>query len=558
LNLPIETNNLTVIADFIGTSFKMLDVNSLYPVVHDLTDAEYSAGCCNEFVTFASFCPVSRSSVTKNQDVVTVTPNTSPIAVLQDTSAPHTTTISSSGSENSLRQSGHSEILSAIIEDEEGSRTPPTFANTYVLTRQISAGTFATVWETIERTSGHCYATKIYHRRSLSQENEDKVYKEANMLNQLRQSSSAGIVPLVDFFDEPNQLYLVTEYAQGGNLLSLLVDKQQQRRQRHRHHHQQQSRRESDCSSEKESRDIARSLLKGLHHMHTIGICHRNLTPEHILFRDLPVDDKVGGSVQIAGFGLAAQICGHVPSKDDSISNKGSDLLKGKVGTASYVAPEVLKGSPYDTQADMWSMGVILYVIMAGSLPFVDHHSKQGLFRKICKGEYIFDTRDWSYVSPLAKDFVFRLLQVNPQVRMSAEDAMLHPWVATAMKGRETEIVHDTILESESLSESSQEMIHVEQGSSISDSTSTGTSTSRGTFKEKAYKKRLRRVWWTLSSKIRKKKEEREASYQDTSSSTTFDQMSVASSSTEGSDTVDASAPYHIRTHCNIVAACDS
>jgi serine/threonine protein kinase len=247
------------------------------------------------------------------------------------------------------------------------------------------------VWESIHRESGLRYATKIFDRRTLSPSEDAAMFREAAILEQL--PSGGGTISCVDLFQEPHHLFLVSEYAQGGSLKMRLANLKH--------------------LPEVQVKDLARSLLEGLLSLHSQDICHRNLKPDNILFH-IKEDPTQEETTLIADFGSAI----HVPYFE-GIRGK----LTGMYGSSFYAAPEVQNRLPYDTQADMWSLGVVLFVALSGSLPFLDNN-RPGLLRMITNAEYIFDPKDWSGVSKGARRFIRKLLRANPQERITAEQAL--------------------------------------------------------------------------------------------------------------------------------------
>lgn len=258
------------------------------------------------------------------------------------------------------------------------------------------------VCESIHRQSGLRYATKIFDRRMLSPTEDAAALREAAILEQL--GPCAGTISPIDIYQEPHHVYLVSEYAEGGSLQMRLVN--------------------IKSLPEHQVMEIARSLLQGLSSLHSRDICHRNLKPDNILLHYTGEMDQeettLIATTLIADFGLAV----HIPYFD-GIRGK----LTGMCGSSFYAAPEVQNRLPYDTQADMWSLGVVLFVCLSGSLPFIDK-SRGGLLRKITNAEYILDPNDWSTVSKGAKRFIRKLLRANPHERMTAEQALCDSWLS--------------------------------------------------------------------------------------------------------------------------------
>jgi calcium/calmodulin-dependent protein kinase (CaM kinase) II/calcium/calmodulin-dependent protein kinase I len=152
-------------------------------------------------------------------------------------------------------------------------------------------------------------------------------------------------------------------------------------------------------------------LFESIGHCHSLNIAHRDLKPENLLL----ADENNDSNIKIADFGFAKKV--FTPNS-----------LTTQCGTPGYVAPEILEGVPYDTKSDMWSLGVIIYILLGGYPPFIEQNQRE-LFRKIRKGQYEFHDEYWSAVSADAKDLISSLLTVDPNKRLSAEEAKKHKWM---------------------------------------------------------------------------------------------------------------------------------
>jgi len=203
------------------------------------------------------------------------------------------------------------------------------------------------------------------------------------------------IVRLHDLFDGPAKLYIVLELVPGGELFDQIVNK--------------------GSYEEQDAKSIIQQLLLGVEYMHKNGVVHRDLKPENLLCMD-------ESHIKIADFGM---------SKD--IENMGD--LKTTVGTPSYIAPEVLVGGPYDSECDMWSIGVLSYVLLCGFTPFHGESQKQ-LFDRILNAQLEFFSPEWDEVSKEAKDFVTALLQRDPSKRPSASEALSNKWFQEKKTGK--------------------------------------------------------------------------------------------------------------------------
>ena len=252
------------------------------------------------------------------------------------------------------------------------------------------------MWECVHRTTGVRYAAKIMDRRKLSARDDDLVYLEVSTLSQIR-GGAFSLSKLKDFYDEETHFYIIMDFADGGDLLTTLVQRQK--------------------LPEHEAEKLAKSLLQGLIYLHKNKICHRNLKPENLLLKN----KQDLSTIVIADFGMAARL---VTDADGDVLN-----LIDRCGTATFMAPEVISQIPYDTQVDMWSVGVIMYYALSGIYPFEDS-SRQMLYHKICKNDYSFHPIDWLGISKTAKRFISNLLHTDPDVRMTAEEALGHPWLA--------------------------------------------------------------------------------------------------------------------------------
>uniref|UniRef100_A0A6U4GMV5 Protein kinase domain-containing protein n=1 Tax=Phaeomonas parva TaxID=124430 RepID=A0A6U4GMV5_9STRA len=198
------------------------------------------------------------------------------------------------------------------------------------------------------------------------------------------------IIKCFDFFSDDDNYYLTSEIMGGGELFDRIVS---------RHHY-----------TEADARNLCLILINTIAYLHDADIVHRDLKPENLLM--MSNDDDA--SVKIADFGFARRLEGGTASE--------------KCGTPGYVAPEVIKQEPYGVCADVWSLGVIIYIILCGYPPF--HHAKMGtLFKLICRGQFKFYDEEWSSVSSEAKDLIKRMLTVDTRQRITARQALNHPWL---------------------------------------------------------------------------------------------------------------------------------
>ena len=201
-----------------------------------------------------------------------------------------------------------------------------------------------------------------------------------------------NIIRLHEVFEDDKYMHLVTEYCSGGELLDHLVS--------------------MGRYSEHDAARLLHKILLAVNNLHQNNVCHRDLKPENFMFEN--TDPRA--ELKLIDFGLAHKF----------FNKAGSSELKSFVGTPDYVAPEVLQGG-YGPKCDLWSVGVILYVMLSGKLPFAGN-SVNEIYARILSGEFTTNTDVWRNINPWAIDLLLKLLVVNPQKRLSAEEALEHEW----------------------------------------------------------------------------------------------------------------------------------
>jgi len=232
------------------------------------------------------------------------------------------------------------------------------------------------------------YAVKCVDRKKLTAEDKVALIEEVNILKEF---DHPHVINLYDFFEESNHYYLIMEIMSGGELFDRVVAKL--------------------YYNEKEARDTCKILLEAVGYCHKNHVAHRDLKPENLLLQSSTNDSDI----KIADFGFAKRVA-------------RANSLTTQCGTPGYVAPEILEGNPYDTKADMWSIGVILYILLGGYPPFIEKNQRN-LFRKIRNGDYEFHEEYWGGVSSDAKNLISSLLTVKPATRYSAEQALNDKWI---------------------------------------------------------------------------------------------------------------------------------
>ncbi|KAL3815280.1 hypothetical protein ACHAXA_010091 [Cyclostephanos tholiformis] len=272
--------------------------------------------------------------------------------------------------------------------DERADHFAFAFDKFYCLHRELQFGKCATVWEGTSIETGRTHAIKEIRREGLTQLEDAAVMNEVSILRSLRHKN---IVPLLDFFEAPDRFYLVMEKCNGGDVLDKVAS--------------------IEHYTEKNACQFSRGLLEGVQFMHSRGIAHRDLKPQNLLLEC----DADNTSVKICDFGFAKRV--HMPQS-----------LTTLCGSLHYVAPELLKNHPYDESADMWSVGVVIFFLLAGYLPF--HHRDQNeLFKMIRLGKFSFNPAYWSGISEEATAVITHLLDVDPTTRYTSMQALKSDWI---------------------------------------------------------------------------------------------------------------------------------
>ncbi|RLN66317.1 hypothetical protein BBJ29_002593 [Phytophthora kernoviae] len=261
--------------------------------------------------------------------------------------------------------------------------------DSYTLGKVIGSGSYSVVRESVHKKTKQKFAIKCIKRSELSDEDDEAIKFEVSILQQMKHRH---IMTLEEFFVEPEYYYLVTEFVSGGELFDRIVEK--------------------TFYTEKEARDLVKILIDAIKYCHDQNVVHRDLKPENLLL--MSADDDA--SIKLADFGFAKTV-----TKDDS-------GLVTTCGTPGYVAPEILEGASYGKPVDIWSIGVITYILLAGYPPFHDD-SQPVLFKKIRKGKYYYDSPYWDNVSDDAKEFISKMLVVNPKDRATAAELLQHKWI---------------------------------------------------------------------------------------------------------------------------------
>ncbi|XP_034753637.1 calcium/calmodulin-dependent protein kinase type II subunit gamma isoform X4 [Etheostoma cragini] len=267
--------------------------------------------------------------------------------------------------------------------------TSTRFTDEYQLYEELGKGAFSIVRRCVKKSTGQEYAAKIINTKKLSARDHQKLEREARICRLLKHSN---IVRLHDSISEEGFHYLVFDLVTGGELFEDIVAR--------------------EYYSEADASHCINQILESVSHIHQHDIVHRDLKPENLLL----ASKMKGAAVKLADFGLAIEVQGD------------QQAWFGFAGTPGYLSPEVLRKDPYGKPVDIWACGVILYILLVGYPPFWDEDQHK-LYQQIKAGAYDFPSPEWDTVTPEAKNLINQMLTINPAKRITADQAIKHPWV---------------------------------------------------------------------------------------------------------------------------------
>uniref|UniRef100_A0A671RVM2 non-specific serine/threonine protein kinase n=1 Tax=Sinocyclocheilus anshuiensis TaxID=1608454 RepID=A0A671RVM2_9TELE len=263
------------------------------------------------------------------------------------------------------------------------------FADVYELKEDIGVGSYSICKRCTHRVTAMEFAVKIIDKSKRDPSEEIEIL--------MRYGQHPNIITLKDVYDEGRFVYLVTELMKGGELLDKIL------RQK--------------FFSEREASAVLYTITKTVDYLHCQGVVHRDLKPSNILYMD---DSGNPDSIRICDFGFAKQLRGD------------NGLLLTPCYTANFVAPEVLMRQGYDAACDIWSLGVLLYTMLAGYTPFANgpNDTPEEILLRIGSGKFSLSGGNWDSVSDSSKDLLSHMLHVDPHQRYSAEQVLKHSWIA--------------------------------------------------------------------------------------------------------------------------------
>ncbi|XP_023537144.1 calcium-dependent protein kinase 11-like [Cucurbita pepo subsp. pepo] len=265
----------------------------------------------------------------------------------------------------------------------------PRLRNHYLLGKKLGQGQFGTTYLCTHRATGDLYACKSIPKRKLTcKEDYEDVWREVQIMHHL--SEHAHIVQIKGTYEDSVFVHLVMELCAGGELFDRILLK--------------------GHYSEREAAKLIKIIVGVVENCHSLGVMHRDLKPENFLF-DNPSEDA---KLKTTDFGL-------------SVFYQPGQSFSDVVGSPYYVAPEVLR-KHYGHEVDVWSAGVILYILLSGVPPFWAE-TDSGIFRQILYGKLDFNSDPWPNISDSAKDLIRKMLERDPKERISAHEVLCHPWI---------------------------------------------------------------------------------------------------------------------------------
>ena len=262
----------------------------------------------------------------------------------------------------------------------------------YKVVSKVGKGSFGSVYKVVDNQTGIIRAMKVIKKDTVYYQDDERVFlKEIEILAKLEHPN---IIKIIEYFTDDINYYVITEFVSGGELYETITKFRQ--------------------FNESKAAYIMKQILCALNYLHSFGIVHRDIKPENMLVEPNLSNDNI--NIKLIDFGT----CNYV--QDDK-------NLTLKVGSPYYIAPEVLNKN-YNKKCDIWSAGVILYILLLGFPPFKGKNTSD-LFSKIKAGIFTKEGKEWDSISPSARDLIVKMLEYNYNKRFSAQECLNHPWIVS-------------------------------------------------------------------------------------------------------------------------------
>ncbi|XP_031408300.1 ribosomal protein S6 kinase alpha-2 isoform X2 [Gallus gallus] len=284
------------------------------------------------------------------------------------------------------QQDVHKITVHPIVQQLHGNNIH--FTDGYEIKEDIGIGSYSVCKRCVHKATETEFAVKIIDKSKRDPSEEIEIL--------LRYGQHPNIITLKDVYDDGKYVYLVMELMRGGELLDRILQQK--------------------CFSEREASAVLCTITRTVDYLHSQGVVHRDLKPSNILYMD---ESGNPDSIRICDFGFAKQL------------RAENGLLMTPCYTANFVAPEVLKRQGYDAACDIWSLGILLYTMLAGFTPFANgpDDTPEEILARIGSGKYALTGGNWDSVSDTAKDIVSKMLHVDPHQRLTAVQVLRHPWI---------------------------------------------------------------------------------------------------------------------------------
>ncbi|TMW62362.1 hypothetical protein Poli38472_009855 [Pythium oligandrum] len=267
------------------------------------------------------------------------------------------------------------------------------FHDAYTVGEYIGKGRFAEVFQTTHNSTGETYAVKCASNSALDKDAKDALIAEVGALNRL---THPNIITHHGFYAEDDKYYLVLDHCKHGSVRRLI--------------------RNHEGVPEALAKSIMRQLLEAIAYCHSMGHVHRDIKAENVLLAEDPTKAN-DYAVKLADFGLSKEL--------DLVSHQLQDVC----GTPQYLSPEIVSGRTYGKPVDVWSAGILGYMLLSGQAPFEEAGSEEELNQLIRIGAIYYHQPVWRTVSKEAADFVQRMLDLSPDSRATAEELLQHKWL---------------------------------------------------------------------------------------------------------------------------------